>query len=159
MSSTLPSRPRVTAPPRAFAIVAGQYHPELVGGLIEHAQRELQAIAPGSTVAVYEVPGAFEIPLAVNEVAARGGVDAIIALGVILEGQTSHASLIAQSVTTSLQQIALGSRIPVVHEVLSVKTEEQARARCLGEEINRGTEAARVAVRMAEVLGAIRQPR
>jgi 6,7-dimethyl-8-ribityllumazine synthase len=159
MSSTLPSRPRVAASRRAFAIVAGQYHPELVGGLIEHTRRELAAIAPGSTVTVEEVPGAFEIPLAVSEVAARGGVDAIIALGVIVEGQTSHASLIAQTVTASLQQIALSSRIPVVHEVLSVKNEEQARVRCLGEDINRGTEAARVAVRMADVLGAIRKPR
>lgn len=157
MSSTLPSRPRVTASRRTFAIVAGQYHPELVGGLIEHARRELEAIAPGSTVTAYEVPGAFEIPLAVSEVAARGGVDAIIALGVIIEGQTSHASLIAQTITASLQQIALSSHIPVIHEVLSVKNEEQARVRCLGEEINRGTEAARVAVRMTEVLGAIRQ--
>ncbi len=159
MSSILPARPRSTGKRRAFAIVAGQYHPELVGGLIDHATRELQAISPGFGVTVYEVPGAFEIPLAVSEVAARGGVDAIIALGVIIEGQTAHASLIAQTVTASLQQIALTSRIPVIHEVLSVKNEEQARARCLAEELNRGTEAARVAVRMAEVLGTIRAPR
>jgi 6,7-dimethyl-8-ribityllumazine synthase len=152
MSSTLPSRPRIAASRRAFAIVAGQYHPELVGGLIDHARRELAAIAPGCTVTLTEVPGAFEVPLAVSEVAARGSVDAIIALGVIVEGQTSHASLIAHTVT-------LSSRVPVVHEVLSVKNEEQARVRCLGEEINRGTEAARVAVRMADVLSSIRQPR
>ena len=159
MSSTLPSRPRVATQRRAFAIVAGQYHPELVGGLVEHTRRELEAIAPRSTINVHEVPGAFEIPLAVSEVAARGGVDAIIALGVIVEGQTSHAALIAQTVTASLQQIALSSRVPVIHEVLSVKNEEQARVRCLGEEINRGTEAARVAVRMADVLAGIRSPR
>ena len=159
MSSTLPSRPRAIGQRRAFAIVAGQYHPDLVGGLIEHTKRELLAISPGSSVTVYEVPGAFEIPLAVSEVAARGGVDAIIALGVIIEGATAHASLIAQTVTASLQQIALSSRIPVIHEVLAVKNEEQARTRCLGEEINRGTEAARVAERMAQVLSTIRGPR
>ena len=144
---------------RTFAIVASQYHPELVGALVEHTKRELQAISAGFVVTTYEVPGAFEIPLAVSEVAARGGFDAIIALGVIIEGQTSHASLIAQTITASLQQIALNTRIPVIHEVLSVKNEEQARERCLGEEINRGTEAARVAVQMAQVLGTIRGPR
>lgn len=144
---------------RNFAIIASQYHPELVGALVEHTKAELQAMSTGFVVTVYEVPGAFEIPLAVSEVAARGGIDAIIALGVIIEGQTSHASLIAQTVTASLQQIALNTRIPVIHEVLSVKNEEQARVRCLGEEINRGTEAARVAVQMAQVLGAIRGPR
>ena len=100
-------------------------------------------------VILYEVPGAFEIPLVVQEVAARGGIDAIIALGVIIEGETAHAALIARTVTDSLQRIALTQRLPVIHEVLLVKNEEQARARCLGPEFNRGMEAARVAVRMA----------
>ena len=144
---------------RTFAIVAGQYNPEYVRALIEHARAEFLAISPTFNVIVHEVPGAFEIPLVVQEVAARGGIDAIIALGVIIEGQTAHASLIAQAVTAALLQIALTSRIPVIHEVLSVKNEEQARVRCIGEELNRGTEAARVAVRMAQVLGTIRGSR
>ena len=159
MSSLLPSRPRIIGQRRSFAIVAGQYHPEFVGSLVEHTRRELTAISSGYGVTVHEVPGAFEIPLAVSEVATRGGVDAIIALGVIIEGQTAHASLIAQAVTGALLQIALTSRIPVIHEVLSVKNEEQARARCMDEELNRGTEAARAAVRMAQVLGTIRGTR
>jgi 6,7-dimethyl-8-ribityllumazine synthase len=159
MSSILPSRPRIARQRRSFAIVAAQYHPELVGGLIENTRRELMAISAGFHIELYEVPGAFEVPLAVSEVAARGGFDAIIALGVIIEGQTAHAGLIAQTITASLQQISLAAHVPVIHEVLLVKNEEQARARCLGEEINRGTEAARAAVRMAEVLGTIRGQR
>ncbi len=160
MADILPSRPRgVISQRRSFAIVAGQYNAEFVAGLVQHARRELVAISAGFNVAVYEVPGAFEIPLAVSEVIARGGVDAVLALGVIIEGETAHAGLIGQAVTASLQQIALSTRVPVIHEVLLVKNAEQARARCLGEEINRGTEAARIAVRMAQVLNEIRSAR
>jgi 6,7-dimethyl-8-ribityllumazine synthase len=100
---------------------------------------------------VQEVPGAFEIPLVVQEIAMRGGIDAIIALGVIIEGETQHAALISAAVTDALLRIALAHRIPVIHEVLLLKNEEQARVRCLEVELNRGIEAARVAVRMAQV--------
>ena len=75
----------------------------------------------------------------------------------LLEGETAHARLIADSVTKNLQKIALTHRIPVIHEVLLVKNEDQARARCLEPDLNRGTEAARVAVRMAQALSDIRR--
>ena len=153
MASILPSRPRAFGPRKSFAIVAGQYHPEFVKGLVDHAKRELEVIAAGTTVHVYEVPGAFEIPLIVQEVAARGGIDAIIALGVVIQGETAHAELVARSVTETLQRIALNNRIPVIHEVLLLQNEEQARVRCIDDAINRGTEAARVAMRMAQVMG------
>lgn len=159
MSSNIPSRPRQIGQRRTFAIVAGQYNGEFVGGLVDHARRELEAISPAFSIVVHEVPGAFEIPLVVQEVAARGGVDAIIALGVIIQGETAHASLIATAITSALLQISLTQRIPVIHEVLLVKDEEQARVRCLEEEINRGTEAARVAARMMQTLSALRSGR
>ena len=114
---------------------------------------KLEAIAPNTNVHVYEVPGAFEVPLVVQEVAAKGGIDGVIALGVIIQGQTAHAELVARSVTESLQRIALNHRVPVIHEVLLLQNEEQARVRCLEDELNRGTEAARVAMRMAHVMG------
>lgn len=123
--------------------------------MINHAQRELDTIAPGTTPRVYEVPGAYEIPLAVQMLASRGGLDAIIALGVIIEGETDHARLIGTAVTESLQRISLNHQIPIIHEVLLVKNQEQARARCLEDEINRGTEAARVAIRMTQFMAEI----
>lgn len=144
---------------RSFAIVASQYHPDFVRGLVEHARTELMAISPNFNVTSYEVPGAFEIPLVVQEVAIRGGVDAIIALGVIIEGETQHAALIGAEVTRSLQQLALTHHLPVIHEVLLLKNEAQARVRCLEEEANRGTEAARVAARMVQMLGELRSTR
>jgi len=91
--------------------------------------------------------------------ATRGGMDAIIALGVIIEGETEHARLIGEEVTRALQQLALTHRLPVIHEVLLVKNAQQAEIRCLGEEMNRGTEAARVAVRMVQMLSDLRNSR
>ena len=143
---------------RTFAIVASQYNAEFVQGLVDHARRELEAISPNFSIQTYEVPGAFEIPLMVQEVAGRG-VDAIIALGVIIAGETQHANLIAGAITTSLQQLSLTHRLPIIHEVLLVSNADQARVRCLEEEINRGTEAARVAAQMVQTLGSLRSSR
>ena len=157
MANILPSRPRQFTSRRSFAVVASQYNSTMVDGLIDHFRREMEIIAPGSNIAFYRVPGAFEIPVATQEVATRGGIDAVIALGVIIEGATAHASLIAASVTESLQRIALATRIPVIHEVLLLKDEAQARVRCLEDEMNRGTEAARVAVQMAQSMAEIRR--
>lgn len=153
MSSIAPHRPRHVSPHRrSFAIVASQYNPEFVKGLVDSTRQELEILAPHSTVAVYEVPGAFEIPVILQEVAHKGGVDAIIALGVIIQGETAHAELIGRCVTDSLQDIALRFRTPVIHEVLLVKDEEQARVRTLEEGRNRGTEAARAAVHVTDVV-------
>jgi 6,7-dimethyl-8-ribityllumazine synthase len=141
---------------RSFAIVASQYNPAYADALVEHATRELDALSQGANIEVHRVPGAFEIPLLVQEVAARGGVDAIIALGVILRGQTEHADLIGTAVTHALLDAGLRYRIPVVHEVLLLSDEEQAKARCLESELNRGIEAARVAVKMAQAVSAFK---
>ncbi|MCX6966810.1 MAG: 6,7-dimethyl-8-ribityllumazine synthase [Verrucomicrobia bacterium] len=157
MSNITPQRPRQTfTARRSFAIVASQYNPEYVKGLTLAVRREIEILAPKSTITVIEVPGAFEIPVALQEVAARGNVDAIIALGVIIKGQTAHADLIGRSITDALQNIALRFRIPVIHEVLLVENEEQARARTLGTTQNRGTEAARAALQIAEVMAEVK---
>lgn len=152
MSHALPARPRIAATKRTFVIVASQYNPEYVQGLIDHVKKELQVLAPYAATTLVQVPGSFEIPIAVQEVARKGGIDAIIALGVIFQGATGHAGHIAEAITGALMQISLANRVPVIHEVLTVNNDEQAKARCLGEEINRGTEAARAAVRIASVL-------
>lgn len=156
MSNVLPSRPRQVSQRRTFALVASEYNREFVAGLSEHAEHELRAISPNFQVLHFTVPGAFEIPLLVQELAAKKDIDAIIALGVIIEGETQHAALIGAAVTTSLQQIALTFRLPVIHEVLLVQNAAQARKRCLEDELNRGTEAARVAARMVQVMSEVR---
>lgn len=157
MSNLAPNRPRQAfSARRTFAIVASQYNQEYVKGLIDSVRREFEIIAPKSLVTLIEVPGAFEIPVVLQEVAHKGGVDAIIALGVIIKGQTDHAELIGSAITDSLQNIALRFRIPVIHEVLLVDNEEQARARTMGDKQNRGTEAARAAVHIAQVMADVK---
>ena len=137
-------------------MVASIYNSEFVDGLVAAAREELAAIAPGSAVEVHRVPGTFEIPLAVQFVGERRNVDAVFAFGLLWQGETSHADLIATSVTKALLDISLRMKLPVLHEVIVAQTEEQARERCLGTKINRGTEAARAAVRMLQTLESIR---
>lgn len=158
MSTLLPQRPTRLSPlqPRRFAIVASQYNPEFVDALVEATQQEIEILVANVEIIVHRVPGAFEIPVLLQEVALKGGLDAIIALGVIIQGSTAHAELIGRSVTDALQDIALRFRIPVIHEVLLVQNEEQARERTLGSEINRGQEAARVAVMMSQTMAELK---
>jgi len=103
------------------------------------------------------VPGAFEIPVVVGELAARNKADALIACGVILQGETNHAQNLSRSVTDALQRIAVEQAVPVINVVLSFDNEDQARVRCLENRINRGTEAARAAVEIANVVADLRR--
>jgi 6,7-dimethyl-8-ribityllumazine synthase len=141
---------------RSFCIVASQFNARYVQGLVDHATNELRAIAPEATICLYRVPGAFEIPVVVRELASRQVGDAIIACGVILQGETNHAQNLSRSITDALQRIAVQEAVPVINVVLSFDNEDQARARCLENKINRGTEAARAAVEIANVLSELR---
>ena len=144
---------------RTFALVASQYNPKLVQGLVDHAATELMRLVPNARLILHQVPGAFEIPLVVQELASKpeNEIDAIIALGVIIQGDTSHAEHLGTSVTHALLQISLGTRIPVIHEVLSCKDEAQAKIRCLEEPYNRGTEAAHAAINIAALITQLRE--
>jgi 6,7-dimethyl-8-ribityllumazine synthase len=92
----------------------------------------------------------------VREIASRNKADAIIACGVILQGETDHAQNLSRSVTDALQRIAIEHGVPVINAVLTFDNEDQARARCLENKINRGTEAARAAVEISNVLAELR---
>jgi 6,7-dimethyl-8-ribityllumazine synthase len=156
MSSTAPSRPEIVKAKRTFHIVASRFNAEYVDGLVEHATQELRALAPDATISLYRVPGAFEIPVVVRELASCESTDAVIACGVIMQGETNHAQNLSRSVTDALQRIAVDQAVPVINVVLSFDNESQARARCLENKINRGTEAARAAVEIVTVLSQLR---
>ena len=151
MSHEIPSRPQTFSERSHVAIVASKYNQEYVDAMLDAARDEIQTIAPNTTIAVYRVPGAFEVPVTVEKLLRTTETDAVIALGVIIRGETEHADLVGASVTDALQNIAVTHAIPVIHEVLLVNDEAQAEARCMGEEINRGTEAARTAINIVSL--------
>ena len=157
MSKFVPTRPRQPGIKQQFAIVASQFNSEYVQGLLDHASEELRAISPDADIVLHHVPGAFEIPIVVREIASQKKADAIIAMGVIIRGKTAHAEHIGRSVTDALQRLAIEHGVPIIHAVLSVEDEAQARERCLGSLINRGTEAARTAVEIAGVMADLRR--
>lgn len=153
MSKSLPARPRIASKARRrFVLVVSTYNGKHTSALEKNARAELLAIHPDAVVETFAAPGSFEIPLLAKLLAARKKYDAILALGVIIEGRTAHADLIAGTITQSLQQISLAHAVPVIHEVLLVKTEAQARERCLGAKLNRGREAARAAAAIVETV-------
>lgn len=130
--------------------MASEYNRKHVDSLLDGAVRALAEA--GAEAEVVRVPGAFEIPLATEYVAAREDISAVVCLGVIIRGETSHADLVGESVTRALMEIGLRHRIPVVHEVLLVANRSQADVRCLDPKHNRGVEAAGTALAMARLV-------
>jgi 6,7-dimethyl-8-ribityllumazine synthase len=157
MSKSVPPRPHVIAAKRRFAIVASQFNAQYVQGLVDHAEKELRSLASNAAISIHRVPGSFEIPVVVRELARRKRADAIIACGVIMQGETNHAKNLARSVTDALQRIAVDHGVPVINVVLSFDNEDQGRERCLENRINRGTEAARAAIEIASVMSELRR--
>ncbi len=151
----MPERPEICVTPWKIGVAASLYNQEWVKGLVRHFENELSSISPRASVTVHWVPGSFELPLAADLMAASGQFECVAAFGVLLDGTTAHATLVAQAITQQLLQSSITHRIPVLHEVLLVKDATQAEERCLGTEINRGIEAARAGVRMLRTVNAI----
>ncbi len=152
MSKNLPPRPRSLNHKSSISIVASQYNPEFTDALVENATKELNELAPNIQIDLVRVPGAFEIPATVEAVMQHDKPSCVIALGLIIRGQTAHGDLVADSVTHALQRIAVNHATPVIHEVILCSDEKQAYARCIGSKLNRGKEAARAAVSIVDTL-------
>ena len=144
-------RNSIRAAEAVFAIVASRYNARYVDAMLQAATAKLKR-ARAKNIQVIRVPGAYEVPVVAARLAREGSVSAIVCLGVILRGETAHAAHIGEAVSQALMQIQLRYEVPVIHEVLLLDNEEQARVRCLGRKHNRGAEAAQTALEMARVM-------
>lgn len=141
------------APGKKFGIVAARFNIRLTGALVTSAVNTLlERGAYSRDIEVVWVPGSFELPLMLQRLARRQHPDALIACGVVLEGQTRHAELIMKALTKSLTDLAVDLDCPVIDAVVSAHTPEQAEARCLSGKESRGAYAALAAIESATVL-------
>jgi 6,7-dimethyl-8-ribityllumazine synthase len=136
-----------------FAVVASRFNSEIVDGLLGGARSALtDAGVDWDRVAVFQVPGAFEIPLVVKKVAESGKYDAVVAIGCLIRGETPHFEYISNQASLGIGQVALETGIPVTFGIITVNNDEQAIARSSAGEGNKGYEAAMAAVEMVKLL-------
>ena len=135
--------------PFAVGIVAARYNPELVEALLGQVVAHLREAGVKETrIKIERVPGSNELPVAAHLLCKRMPFDVVIALGLLIRGDTIHYELIADAATQALQRVAIEANTPVINGVVVAETREQAEARCRGT-INRGAEFARAALEMA----------
>jgi 6,7-dimethyl-8-ribityllumazine synthase len=115
---------------RRFALVVGRFYEDLAERLVAGAREVLEA--DGGTVDVFDVPGAFELPLAAKYAAESGRYAAVVALGAVIRGETDHYDYVCGEAARGLQQVQLDTGVPVGFGVLTVDSMEQALARVRG---------------------------
>lgn len=133
-----------------YAVCVGRYYTDIAERLVEGAQRVFEEA--GAAVEVHDVPGAFELPLAARQFALTGEVDAVVALGCVIRGDTAHFEYVAGECTRGLMRVMLDTGVPVSFGVLTVDSVAQAEERAAPGRLNKGGEAIATAVAMAQLL-------
>lgn len=141
--------------PVRIGIVASKFNSFIVDRLLEGCVKTLDE--KGASYSIVRVPGAFEIPVAVQSLIKSSKCDAVVALGAIIRGETPHFEYIANECSRGLASIALSLETPVIFGVLTVNTTEQALDRAGNEESNKGVESALAAIDMVAALKVIRE--
>ncbi len=140
-----------------FGIVVGRFNEFIGGKLLSGALDALKRHgASEDDIEAAWVPGAFEIPLVAKKMAASGKYDAVICLGAVIKGSTSHYDLVASEVTKGIAHVSMDSSIPVIFGVLTTDTIEQAIERAGTKSGNKGFDAAVSAIEMANLLDALK---
>ena len=139
-----------------IAVVASRWNDFIVGRLVDGA---LDAVVRHGgaleNVAVYRVPGSFEIPLAAKRVAGSGRWDAIICLGAVVRGETPHFDHVAGEAFKGISRVSLETGVPIGVGIVTADTLDQAINRAGGKSGNKGYEAAVSAIEMANLLRSI----
>lgn len=141
-------------------IVAARFNADVVEKLLKGCQKRLKelGLAPRQ-VELFQVPGAFELPLTAKVMAETGRFDAIICLGAVIRGETPHFDFVAGECARGVQDVALETRLPIIFGVLTTDNDEQAWDRAGGKHSHVGIQAAEAAVEMIATLQNIRRAR
>lgn len=143
---------RLDAKQYKFAIVASRVNDLITSPMINGAvDTLLRHNAKETNIDIIRVPGSFEIPFAVKKAASSKKYDAVIAIGAIIRGQTSHFDFLASQVTKDLSNVSLQTDVPVTSGIITTETTEQAIERAGVKAGNRGSEAAMSAIEMANL--------
>jgi len=135
-----------------IGIVQARWNESITGALAEACRAELLALGvEADNIDLVKVPGALEVPVALQAMAEKGSYDALVALGCIIRGETYHFELVANESGAGVTRIALDYQLPVANAILTTENLEQAVAR----QEEKGRDAARVAVEMANLLESI----
>jgi len=150
-------RPLPMRPGARVAVVMSEFHSELTGAMLASAREELLRGGVGQNdIEVACVPGAFELPLVARRFARRDDIDAVLCLGLVLKGETTHDRHVADAAAHGILEVALETDTPVLFGVLTCQTLEQARARALpieqGGQEDKGREVARAALSVLNAL-------
>ncbi len=136
-----------------FAVVVSRWNRELTSRLAEGAVEALKSRgADDDAIDIFRVPGAFELPLACLKAARSGRFDAVIALGVVIRGETPHFEYVASQAAAGIMQASIETGVPVMFGVITADTVAQAEARAGEKADNKGYEAALSAIEMATLL-------
>jgi 6,7-dimethyl-8-ribityllumazine synthase len=136
----------------SYAIVLGRFYEELAERLLAGAMATFEA-AGASHVEVFDVPGAFELPLAASYAARSGRFAGVACLGAVIRGETDHYDYVCAEVARGVMRVQLDTGVPCAFGVLTCATMEQALARAGGDKRDQGRHAAEAVLRMAELRG------
>ena len=144
---------RFDARARRVVLIAARFNATLVDRLIAGATQAWRDHGGDDAhLLVERVPGAFELPLAAKMFAASGGVDAVVALGCVIRGDTPHFDFVAGECARGLMDAGLQTGVPVIFGVLTTETQAQAEARADIARMNKGRESMEAALEMIELL-------
>jgi 6,7-dimethyl-8-ribityllumazine synthase len=138
-----------------YAIVVGRFYGELAEKLVAGAQ-EVVAEATGREADVFDVPGAYELPLAAKYAAESGRYAGVVCLGAVIRGETSHYDYVCTEAARGIQDVQLRTGVPCGFGVLTVENMEQALARVGGAKRHQGRDAAEAVLRMAALRARLR---